>query len=319
MNLKNHHLRCCLVTCIAMAGCQRPVDDVPKVYRYDIEALKAASEGRGDWIESAPLQLAFREPRAIASAPNGIIYAAGDRAVIAFGADGGTLWRSQLAEEPRCLAVGADQKIYAGCREHIVVLGPGGDVVGEWMGLGENAVITSVAVGSDRAWVADAGARRVAMFDLGGRLLGYLSPRDPFVVPSPYFDVAAGSSDGVWVVNPGCLRVEHYSKDGRYTSHWGSPSMQPPGFAGCCNPIHIALLPDGGFATAEKGMARIKVYAADGTLDSIVAGPRMFAEDAHGLDLATTTSGDILVLDKEKRSIRRFARNAKKAEAHENR
>jgi len=297
-----------ILGCLLISACERAADDVPGIYKYDIANLKAASEASGDWSESKVVPLPLRDPRAIACAANGRLLAAGDRAVIALEADGRLAWRSLLSDEPRCLGPGKDGRIYVGCKDHIVVLDDKGGSIGEWTSLGENAVITSIAAGKDRVWVADAGARKISMFDQGGRLLGYLSPPDPFVVPSPFFDVAADGSEGVWVVNPGCLRVEHYAGDGRHIGNWGKASMVPAGFAGCCNPIHIALLPDGRFATSEKGIARIKSYAADGTFESVVAGPSMFAEDTHGLDLATTDSGDILVLDKEKRSVRQFGR-----------
>lgn len=297
-----------LLACLAICGCDPPPDsDVPKAYKYDIANLKEASAATGEWVEIQSIPLPFRDPRAIACVGDGTILAAGDRAVVALAADGKEIWRSRLSDEPRCLGAGSGGKTYVGFRDHVMVLGASGAVVGEWTGLGENAVITSVAVGPEKVWVADAGSRKVAIFDLGGRLVGYLAPPDPFVAPSPFFDLTADSSGGVWVVNPGCLRVEHYSADGARTTHWGGPSMDPSGFAGCCNPIHIALLPDGGFATSEKGIPRVKTYRPDGSFSCIVAGPKMFAEDTHGLDLAAATTGDILVLDREKRTVRLFS------------
>ncbi|MCC6355776.1 MAG: hypothetical protein IT577_17955 [Verrucomicrobiae bacterium] len=281
---------------------------MPKSYTYDIAKLREASDAHAGWTETGTLPLPFRAPRALATGSDGIIRAAGDRAVVAIGPEGKQIWRATLPEEPMCLGAGPDGRTYVGFRHHVGILDPAGTLVGEWVSLGENAVITSVAPGPARVWVADAGARKVAIFEPSGKLVGYLQPPEPFVAPSPFFDAAADTSGGVWVANPGCLRVEHYSAEGRRTTHWGRPSMEPPGFAGCCNPIHMALLPDGGFATSEKGIPRVKTYRADGSFAGVVAGPGMFAEDAQGLDLAARSSGDILILDCERRAIRIFKR-----------
>ncbi len=292
---------------LALAGCEPPPgQDVPDAYRYDITSLRDASVASTNWSEASQIPLSFRDPRAIATGADGATYAAGDRAIVAIGPDGKEIWRCRLEEEPGALGVGPDGSLYAGLRHHVAVVDSAGKLTSEWVSLGERSVITSVAPGKDRVWVADAGSRKVAIFDPGGRLLGYLEPPEPFVAPSPFFDLAADTGGGVWVVNPGCLRVEHYSAEGKRTGHWGRPSMEPSGFAGCCNPIHVALMGDGTFATAEKGIPRVKAYAADGTFLDIIAGPGLFAEDTHGLDLAAGRAGAILVLDRERRCIRVF-------------
>jgi hypothetical protein len=56
-------------------------------------------------------------------------------------------------------------------------------------------------------------------------------------------------------------------------------------------------VPGGGFATAEKGIPRIKRYAADGTLQAVVADEGAFARGRIVQDLAVDTQGRVLVLD----------------------
>jgi len=85
---------------------------------------------------------------------------------------------------------------------------------------------------------------------------------------------------------------------------WGRSSMELDGFSGCCNPTHIAVMPDGRFVTTEKGLPRVKVYAADGTFAALVAGSVQLGQDAGLLDVAVDAAGRILVLDAADRSIR---------------
>ena len=85
-----------------------------------------------------------------------------------------------------------------------------------------------------------------------------------FVIPSPHFDLVAGPDETFWVVNPGKRRIESYSRPGELQSMWGQAGAALADFFGCCNPAHLALLPDGRFVTSEKGIPRIKIYSEAG-------------------------------------------------------
>ena len=54
---------------------------------------------------------------------------------------------------------------------------------------------------------------------------------------------------------------------------WGRVSLAIDGFCGCCNPCRFNVLADGRFLTSEKGLPRVKIYTADGALQSVVADP----------------------------------------------
>jgi hypothetical protein len=190
---------------------------------------------------------------------------------------------------------------------------------------GERSYLTALAVTEQGLFLADAGQREVIHCDRAGREVGRFgklrsSPDVPgFVVPSPYFDLAAAPDGVLRVANPGRHRMEAYGFDGAYLDGWGDPGMAIERFCGCCNPTHFCVLPDGGVVTSEKGLNRIKIHNSDGSLRGVVAGPDHLVEDAalarracedchigYSLPVAAAPDGMILALDPASKTLRRF-------------
>ncbi len=266
----------------------------------------------------APELLAYRvlvevpvtleKPRGIASATDGTIFVCGDRSLLALDRGGGVKNRWDLDGEPSCVASGPDGTLYIGMTDHVEVIRPGIAGTIEWPDLGSQAIVTSVAVVGSDVFVADAGNRMVLRFDSSGRLAG--SVGSGYEVPSPSFDVAGAPDGTLWVADPGHHIVRHFTAQGTLLGSWGSSSLEIGGFGGCCNPVHLAVLPCGSIITAEKGIPRVKVYEADGTLTAIVAGPSDFASGETGLDVATrkANGGEVLVLVPSKRLVRVYVK-----------
>ena len=147
-------------------------------------------------------------------------------------------------------------------------------------------------------------------------MLGPVGQPDPsqnrpgFLVTDPdhYFDLAAGTDDLVYVVNPRLLHVEGYTQNGEYETAWGKGSPAVADFFGCCNPAQLAVLPDGRFVTAEKGMPRVKIYLPTGTFQTVVAGPSQLTDTPA--DLAADRHGRVLVLDGRAAKVRVFEKNS---------
>ncbi|MCH5373668.1 MAG: hypothetical protein JJ992_06805, partial [Planctomycetes bacterium] len=237
-----------------------------------------------------------------------------------------------LSGEPKCLAVaGADHRfpgrLYVGFDSQVEVFDAEGTSLSSWsQGLDDRSLLTSLAVFEDSIFAADAGNRVVLRWDLEGRLIETIGRADPennvlgFIIPSPHFDIAIPADGVLRVANPGVRRIEAYTLDGDLLGHWGEASSQIEGFFGCCNPSNFAMLADGGFVTAEKGIPRIKVYSAQGQFQSVVATPQTLVpgltigqeiRDDHAVgvfDVAVDTSGRVLVLDPNKRQVRIFER-----------
>ncbi len=278
-----------------------------------------------------PIRTGFTESHAIVVVSDGTIYIAGDKAVRIFSDMGQMTSEIKIADKPVCLDIASDGKIYIGMKDHIELYNRQGERLAAWQRIGNNAILTSIAVYKNNVFVADAGNRIVIHYDLTGIIVNHIGRKNieknipGFVVPSPYFDIAAGHDGLLRVINPGLHRIEVYTFDGELEFWWGKFSAGVEGFTGCCNPVTFAILEDGSYVTCEKGLVRVKIYDPDGNFVGVVAGPKHLLEDGvaqicylpqdcqkGGFDLAVDAMGRVFVLDTIKNIVRIFSK--KKAE-----
>ncbi len=294
--------------------------DVERLARIDPNLILYEESG-------SPISTGFAVSRAVAVDSNDNIYVAGDEAIHIFDAGGNEAGKIDLHAGPSCLAISAEKSLYVGLEDHVEVYDLSGQRLAAWPSPGQRAVLTSIAVSKEGVFVADAGDRVVLHYDSSGKLLNTIGRKDPqrnipgFVVPSAYFDLIAPRAGLLRVVNPGLRRIEAYTIDGELEFWWGKTSVSVEGFCGCCNPVNIAVLPDGGFVTSEKGLTRVKVYDSQGVFKGVVAGPEQlvgagsavvceFPEQCQssGFDVAVDSAGRVIVLDTLKNRVRIFTR-----------
>jgi DNA-binding beta-propeller fold protein YncE len=279
--------------------------------------------------QSGEIALTLAEPRAVAVGPQDRVYVAGDKTIAVFNSAGTKASEITLAEEPRAVAVAGEShahpgRLYVAMKDHVEVLDPAGKRLAAWESLGPKALLTSIAVGEEGVYVADAGNRIVHRYNLEGKFLAGIGKRDQgrgipgFVIPSPYFDVAISPDGLVRVANPGGHRIEAYTPQGHLEVFWGESGTAIERFCGCCNPANFAVLPDGRFVTAEKGIPRVKLYDPEGKFVGVVVGPDVLApgatileetRDEHRLpvvDVAADARGRVLVLDPGAKKVRVF-------------
>jgi sugar lactone lactonase YvrE len=233
-----------------------------------------------------------------------------------------------LPEAARCVAVAEDGTLVVGLRDHVEVFDAKGQRRAIWDSLGKRCWLTALAVGANDVFAADSGNRVLLRYDKSGRLVSRIGEKNKergvpgFIIPSPYLDVVIGRDGLLRVNNPGRHRVEAYTFSGDFEGAWGQPAMGIDGFCGCCNPIGLALLPDGRLVTCEKGLPRVKVCSDQGRFESVVAGTESFPENAKacsdlndcthgGMDAAVDSKGRIYILDLVAADIRVMRRNTK--------
>ncbi len=297
-------------------------------FQYPIDEYKKIDPALIHYEKTGEFATKMERARAVAVGPEDRIYVAGDKAVHVFDAAGTLRSKIGLEGRPSCLAVGGPDhafpgRMYVGVGRRIVLLTDQDEPAGTWEVPGEKPQLTSIAAARDDVFVADCSGRVVLRFDTAGELIDRIGLRDEergipgFVIPSPFFDVAAAPDGLLWVVNPGALRLEAYSPEGNLELFWkkeGSAGIE--GFFGCCNPAHFAVLPDGRFVTAEKGLVRVKVYSPHGQLECVVAGPGelgtpsaggtedLFDHEHKAVDVAADSRGRIVILETGGRNVR---------------
>lgn len=299
-----------------------------KEFIYDVKELAHIDPNLILYEESAkPINTGFAHSHCIALDSQGSICIAGDKAIRVVNESGDLLDEIELPGMAGCLDIADNGNIYVGMRDHVEVYDDGGNLQSAWKSLGGKAILTSIAVWKNSVFVADAGNRIVVHYDITGTVINRIGKKDDqrnipgFVVPSPYFDLAIPRDGLLRVVNPGRRRIEAYTFDGDLEFWWGEPSAAVEGFCGCCNPVNIAVLPEGGFVTCEKGLVRVKIYDNEGKFVGVVAGPSQLARggehrvcdlpeecQAGGFDVAVDASGRVFVLDTIKNVVRIFTR-----------
>jgi hypothetical protein len=296
---------------LAVCSCDRRDEEL---YIYDLEELRRVPSELIQWEMVGQKRIEAEAFHGVAAGYRDYTYISGDERILVLDGSDNQVMQIELEDAATALAVDRDGTLYAGLGDHIVVYESSGSLKDRWADLGAKSIITSITVGEKEIYVADAGNRQVFIFTKSGRLISIIDGRDEkkeiqgFVVPSPYFDTAIDQDHNLWIVNPGLHTLEKYSREGRFLDLWRKNPVGIDGFSGCCNPVHIAVFPDGLFATSEKGLQRVKLYGSSGEFLHVVASSKAFTRRSDVLDLAIDSQGRIVVLDLAAGVLQRFAR-----------
>jgi len=286
--------------------------DQPNPFEYNIDHFKKSDEALHHHSEINTISVDKQKLTALAIGPGDKLYVGGDNSCTIFDKEGNIVSNLSLKQPIAALAVDQNEDIYCAIADHVEIFDQTGNQKSKWLALNEKSILTSVKITTDHVYLADAGNLVVLQYDKNGQLIREIGKKDKskeipgFIIPSPYFDVAVDPDGFLWAANTGRLSLENYTVEGDFRSKWGEPGMDVERFCGCCNPSHFAILEDGAFVTAEKGIPRVKVYNRIGQLISVVAGPDEFDEGTVGMDLAVDSKNRIYVLDPMRGQVRIF-------------
>jgi hypothetical protein len=281
-------------------------------WAYDVSRYLTTDPALIRYSEHSSFPSPKPKPRCLGRASNGHLWIAAGRTLVELEADGTSLSEFSAKQEVRCFAVSGDT-LYLAHKDQVAVFDCKGGELAIWDSPGGKSYFTGIAVGANDVFVADAGNRIIHRYDKSGKPLNRIGGKDKdrnipgFIIPSPFFSVALGADGLLRATNTGRHRVELYTREGHLELAWGKPGAAIQNFCGCCNPIDLALLPDGRTVTFEKGIPRVKVYSAAGEFESVVAGPESFQDNAKvcgpndctlgGMDGVVDDEERVLILD----------------------
>ncbi|MEW5984091.1 MAG: PhnD/SsuA/transferrin family substrate-binding protein [Acidobacteriota bacterium] len=247
----------------------------------------------------------------LAVGPDDAVFALGDGEVRVFDPDGAFVRSWPAAEGAQCLAIGPGGRVYVAGTGRVEIFAPGGVREGGFLAGGgqEPASLTSIKVLGGDVLIADASARIIRRYDAGGRQVGFIGDRTrtrAFILPNGFIDIAVDEGGIVRATDSGRHQVTSWSLDGTPHGKFGRFGMRnAEDFTGCCNPVNIAITPDGKVVTAEKAPARVKVFEPDGTLLAVI-GPEHFDQSCTHIHLAVDSKGRLFAADTVRREIRVF-------------
>lgn len=258
--------------------------------------------------EVEPIPVPMAEPLNFRTGPDKRLYVVGDGRLVTLQSDGAAGDLALTVEgTPRCVAVGADGTVYVGVDDHVETFGAKGEPLARWPVPAAGALLSEIAVAGDFAFVTD--RRHAALYRYRTTDGEILEQHSGFTVfSSPVLGVAATAGGTFWVANPGARELRHYSAEGQVLAQWSREGRGLDGFSGCCNPVSVAVLPDGNLLVSEKHILRVKIVRPDGSLVGLVAGPDAFDPRTPHLNVAADEEGRMLVLDPVRRQIRVFER-----------
>lgn len=281
-------------------------------YELNTDSLARYDSSLICYNEILQMPVSIDEPKGIAIDDSDLVYVAGIRKIVMFDIAGKQISEITTEDTATCIAVNSNQEIFAGMVNHIEIWNKNGTIISKWKTENPLSVFTGIDVNDSVLIVADAAERIVHQYDLKGNLINNIGAEDSLkgipgiIIRSPYFDVAFGRDDEIWIGNQGRHSVEAYDFKGNIKSSWGVASMSIDGFSGCCNPTNFAILPDGSFVTSEKAIERVKIYNQSGEFKCVVAGTEKFDKGTKGLDIAIDSKERIYVLDPERKIVRVF-------------
>ncbi|MFW5802640.1 MAG: hypothetical protein ACOCWJ_01870 [Verrucomicrobiota bacterium] len=212
-------------------------------------------------------------------AQNNTLYVTGKMRILALDSRANILWEQETQAPATALAADpADSSLWFVAAGNLVHRTADAQTKTLPIPAENNQLITAIAVRENRIALADAANRQILILDKLGNLIRRFGKNTDhndieLILPSLHLDLLWTPDGRLLITNPGRQRVIRVRADGTVLSTWGHSSIEPDGFCGCCNPVHILRLKDGSIVTSEKGLSRVKIYSNDGVFMGFVDTP----------------------------------------------
>ncbi len=250
------------------------------------------------------------------------VYVAGDKQVAVYAAKGGKALHKWPVPLMRTEAVAVDKAGYVfvagfaeGNKPQVLKLAndDSGKVQAQWgeagSGPGQIAGICGLGVTDQHVLLGDSRGRCVHRYSKDGKFVDDLGKRasskmSGFSTCCSILDFGTDAQGNVYVGNLGAHRVEVLNPKGQPLAHWGQSGEGPKDFCGCCNPVSVAVAPNGVVFTSEKTIPRIKAFSAKEHKLLAVFGEGEFGSGCGRLDIAVDSKLNVYGVDSTKSIIR---------------
>ncbi|UCE22099.1 MAG: hypothetical protein JSV46_07780, partial [Candidatus Aminicenantes bacterium] len=147
-------------------------------FEYDIERFKQSDADLVHYTEVGRIPLELQNVFGVSIGPDDRIYVSGDNSIFIFEKDGTFHSEIHIADPVFCLSVDRNHDLYLGMADHVEIYDRRGQRKACWESLGEEAIITSIAVAKESVFVADAGNLIVWKFDKSGNRMKRIGEKD---------------------------------------------------------------------------------------------------------------------------------------------
>ena len=250
------------------------------------------------------------------------VYVGGDKQVAVYDAKGGKALQKWTVPLTRVEAVAVDKAGYVyvagyaeGNKTQIIKLAndDSGKVQTQWgeagSGPGQIAGMCGLGVTDQYVLLGDSRNRCVNRYDKEGKFVDALGKRTSnkmagFSTCCGILDFGTDAAGNTYVGNLGAHRVEVLNPKGQPVAHWGQSGNGPKDFCGCCNPVSVAVAPNGVVFTSEKTIPRIKAFSAKEHKLLAVLGEGEFGAGCARLDIAVDSKLNVYGVDNTKNVVR---------------
>jgi hypothetical protein len=156
---------------------------------------------------------------------------------------------------------------------------------------------TGAKIINNKLLVADYNARKVFIYNLAADTVE--TSINDLRACCRILDFSVNDKNEILVANLGAFRVQAFDYSGKIKYAFGKRGQTINDFHGCCNPVNVAYMQNGGIVTVEKDPTRIKIYSKSGArqiqgIQELVVGCRyipMTSDSKNNLYLASAQSG----------------------------
>ena len=245
----------------------------------------------------------FTSISAVCVASDGTVLVAGDSKVMAYSPEGKEMATLKVDFPANAVAVDDQKRIFVGgthrkgkeIKAAFAAFGPKGEKLDTFAAVATTAKsVSGLAVHGGEVVVFDTAGRCLHRFSADGALVATVGKN--LGTCCSILDGDIGADGTIYLAHLGAHRVDAFAADGTSKPLFGTYGKALEQFTGCCNPVSLAVTPEGNIVTTEKTTPRVKVYKPDGTLIASIAEEK-FSPECGQMDVAVDAKGNIYVAD----------------------